>query len=71
MTLGDLLDAMDRYRNGDETIQVCSEGGEWEDYDELIICSRLLDPILRKRVKCFSAIREDCIRVDIDWSDNE
>jgi len=69
ITLGDLLDLFDYERTSGMIIQVCDNGGDWDDYDEVCIRSPLLHPFEKCKVKEVEAIDKDILRVDIDWSD--
>ena len=69
ITLGELLDLFDYERTSGMIIQICDDGGDWNDYDEVSTKSSLLHPFERCKVKEASVVDAGVIRVDIDWSD--
>lgn len=69
MKLIDLLIAIGAGVEGDEKIQICHPGRNWEDYDEFNASSKLLKPFYDLKVKSLSAINTDVIRVDLDFDE--
>lgn len=70
MTVKDLLDVYDKNRIADEQyLEVVSPGGDWNDYDTLVTSSSLLILIEKCEILTMGAEHEDCIRIEIDWSD--
>lgn len=67
MKLIDLLIAIGAEVEGDEKIQICHPGRNWEDYDEFNAGSKLLKPFYDLKVKSLSAINTDVIRADLDF----
>lgn len=69
MRLIELLTAIGADVEGDEKIQICHPGRNWEDYDEFNAGSKLLKPFCDLKVKSLSAINTDVIRVDLDFDE--
>lgn len=69
ITVKQLLDLIDYNGDGNVKIQVCTKGGDWEDFDEFRSCSSFLDAIENCTVNEFGAIENNVIRIDIDWSE--
>lgn len=53
MKLIDLLIAIGADVEGDEKIQICHPGRNWEDYDEFNAGSKLLKPFYDLKVKLY------------------
>lgn len=69
MRLNELLDVIDYHRDSElERIQICRPDSDWEDFDEVSSSSALLCPFGNAEVRCIGAIRENVIRVEIDWT---
>lgn len=69
MILNELLDVIDRHRESElDRVQICKPDSDWEDFDEVLSSSALLCPFGNAEVKCIGAIRENVIRVEIDWT---
>lgn len=65
-----LLDLIDYNRDSEnEMIQICRPGGNWDEYDEILVSSALLLPLYKAEVMEMAAIETDVIRVDIKWDD--
>lgn len=69
MRLIELLTAIGADVEGDEKIQICHLGRNWEDYDEFNAGSNLLKPFYDLKVKSLSAINTNVIRVDLDFDE--
>lgn len=69
MTLNELLDVVDYNRESEkERIQICRPDANWDEYDEVVTGSALLCPFGNAKVLELGAIKEDVIRVAIDWT---
>lgn len=69
MKLIDLIAAIDADVEGDEKIQICHPGRNWDNYDTFNAGSKLLKPFYDLEVSCLSAIKTDVIRVDLDFDE--
>lgn len=69
ITLIDLLKLFDTdLESSKDKIQIC-DANDWDVYDEICLCSDLLKPFYGCEVLCMGAIKEDTIRVDINWEE--
>lgn len=65
----DLINLIDYNRESErDLIEVCRMSGDWEDYDTMCTSSPLLFPIYEAPIECMGAIKENTIRIDIDWN---
>lgn len=71
MKLIDLIAAIGADVEGDEKIQICHPGRNWDNYDTFNAGSKLLKPFYDLEVSCLSAIETDVIRVDLDFDEKE
>lgn len=71
MKLIELLTAIGADVEGDEKIQICQPGRNWDNYDTFNAGSKLLKPFYDLEVSCLSAIEKDVIRVDLDFDEKE
>lgn len=68
VTLRQLVELIDPNKDqSGEKIQLVGPGGDWDEYDTISACSKLLEPLYGAEVAEIWAFQKSVVRVRIDW----